>query len=72
MFSQVTKVSLLHTCRALQLDPPGREVETSKSELWHMLTTMTRMRRLELSADQLYKTKLARGFLHLADGQVRY
>jgi pyruvate dehydrogenase E1 component alpha subunit len=44
-------------------------VETSKSELWQMLTTMTRMRRLELSADQLYKTKLARGFLHLADGQ---
>ena len=45
-------------------------METSKSELWEMLTTMTRMRRLELSADQLYKTKLARGFLHLADGQV--
>jgi hypothetical protein len=68
----LAKVSHLHMCRALQLDPPGREVETSKSELWQMLTTMTRMRRLELSADQLYKTKLARGFLHLADGQVQF
>ncbi len=44
-------------------------METSKSELWELLTTMTRMRRMELAADQLYKTKLARGFLHLADGQ---
>lgn len=49
-----------------QLEPPSQEVETSGSELWEMLKTMTRMRRMELSADMLYKSKLARGFLHLA------
>ena len=45
-------------------------METTKSELWEMLKTMTRMRRMELGADMLYKSKLARGFLHLA-GDVK-
>lgn len=34
-----------------------------------MFRTMFLMRRMELSADMLYKQKLARGFLHLGDGQ---
>ncbi|KAK9903407.1 hypothetical protein WJX75_004838 [Coccomyxa subellipsoidea] len=48
---------------------PSTEVETSKSELLGMFKTMYTMRRMELAADLLYKQKLARGFLHLADGQ---
>ena len=46
-----------------------RQVETSKSELLGMFKLMYTMRRTELAADMMYKQKLARGFLHLADGQ---
>jgi TPP-dependent pyruvate/acetoin dehydrogenase alpha subunit len=45
------------------------QVETSKSELLAMFKLMYSMRRMELAADMMYKQKLARGFLHLADGQ---
>lgn len=51
------------------MDAPSTEVETSGKELLDMFQTMFRMRRMELAADLLYKQKLARGFLHLADGQ---
>ena len=51
------------------MDAPSPEVETSGKELMDMFQTMYRMRRMELAADLLYKQKLARGFLHLADGQ---
>lgn len=51
------------------MDTPSAEVETSGKELMDMFQTMFRMRRMELAADLLYKQKLARGFLHLADGQ---
>lgn len=52
-----------------RLEPPSRDVQTSKQELLGMFETMVRMRRTEIAADLLYKQKLARGFLHLADGQ---
>lgn len=52
-----------------KVEPPGNVVETNKDELFEMYKTMFLMRRMELTADQLYKQKLARGFLHLADGQ---
>lgn len=48
---------------------PSTKVQTSKGELMRMFTDMYVMRRMELAADMLYKQKLARGFLHLADGQ---
>ena len=48
---------------------PSTEVQTSKAELLRMFSDMYTMRRMELAADMLYKQKLARGFLHLADGQ---
>lgn len=51
------------------MDTPSTDVETSGKELLDMFQTMFRMRRMELAADLLYKQKLARGFLHLADGQ---
>jgi TPP-dependent pyruvate/acetoin dehydrogenase alpha subunit len=51
-------------------DPPEEEVETSRKELLRLYRQMNVMRRTEISADLLYKTKEARGFLHLADGQV--
>lgn len=51
------------------VDGPSDEVETSAKELFDFYKLMFRMRRMELAADMLYKQKLARGFLHLADGQ---
>ena len=47
---------------------PDTSVKTSKAELLQFFRDMYTMRRMELQADSLYKQKLARGFLHLADG----
>lgn len=52
-----------------KIDPPSRSVETTPQELMSFFRTMALMRRMEIAADSLYKSKLIRGFCHLYDGQ---
>ncbi|KAJ0989566.1 hypothetical protein J5N97_007922 [Dioscorea zingiberensis] len=54
---------------AHQCDPPPRTVETTPKELLGFFRDMSVMRRMEIAADSLYKSKLIRGFCHLYDGQ---
>ena len=49
---------------------PSNKVECTKDELMRYLTQMLRIRRMEMSADALYKGKQIRGFCHLSIGQV--
>eukprot|EP00897_Mesotaenium_endlicherianum_P001722 jgi/Mesen1/1578/ME000134S00691 len=55
--------------QAHKCEPPSREVQTSPKELVKFFTDMFKMRRLEIAADSLYKSKFIRGFCHLYDGQ---
>ena len=57
--------------RAHNIEAPSLDVEVTKDGLLKMYTEMVTMRRMEQSADALYKSKLIRGFCHLAIGQVR-
>ncbi|PWY70971.1 pyruvate dehydrogenase [Aspergillus heteromorphus CBS 117.55] len=52
-----------------QLDPPPYSVETTKRQLKQVYQDMTTIRRLELTADKLYKERKVRGFCHLSTGQ---
>ncbi|KAI4386336.1 hypothetical protein MLD38_004277 [Melastoma candidum] len=53
-----------HNC-----EPPSRSVSTTTAELLTFFRQMSLMRRMEIAADSLYKSKLIRGFCHLYDGQ---
>ena len=50
-------------------DGPPTQVTTNKEELLGFFHEMYRMRRMEITADMLYKAKQIRGFCHLYDGQ---
>ncbi|GJJ69483.1 pyruvate dehydrogenase E1 component alpha subunit [Entomortierella parvispora] len=50
-------------------ETPSLEVEVSKKDLIDMYSSMATIRRMEMTADGLYKAKLIRGFCHLSTGQ---
>jgi len=55
--------------RAHKIEAPAPVATTSKEELLHFFKQMTLWRRVEVAADNLYKAKQVRGFLHLYNGQ---
>lgn len=51
---------------------PSQTTKATKEQLLDAYYHMTVIRRMELSADALYKAKLIRGFCHLSNGQVLF
>ena len=64
--SSQTQVNPYKTHRC---DGPSTQVTTNRDELMDFFTKMYCMRRMEITADMLYKAKQIRGFCHLYDGQ---
>jgi len=52
-----------------EIDPPPYTLDTTKQDLKKMYYDMASIRRMEMSADRLYKEKKIRGFCHLSTGQ---
>lgn len=53
----------------LSEESPPLFADTSREELLGMYKLMARIRRMEITADNLYRQKLIRGFCHLYNGQ---
>jgi pyruvate dehydrogenase E1 component alpha subunit len=62
-------VELENPYQCYQIDGPSNTVKTNPQELLKFFETMYLMRRLETTADTLYKSKFIRGFCHLYSGQ---
>ncbi|KAL1918983.1 uncharacterized protein VTP21DRAFT_2364 [Calcarisporiella thermophila] len=50
-------------------EKPALDVEVTRDQLIDMYTKMVEVRRMEMTADALYKGKMIRGFCHLCTGQ---
>ncbi|UJR17619.1 hypothetical protein I4U23_004515 [Adineta vaga] len=48
---------------------PSTKMSCTRDEVFDMFKKMYTIRRMEMAADQLYKSKLIRGFCHLSSGQ---
>jgi len=57
------------TFQAYKCHGPDHHTTTTKEELLGFFKMMTQIRRMEITADNLYKQKLIRGFCHLYNGQ---
>lgn len=71
------KASVTHGFEVAQVNPylthkcegPDTAVKTNKDELLKYFQELYTLRRMEITADMLYKAKQIRGFCHLYDGQ---
>ena len=70
-FSKKIEIELLKPLGHIDFDPKNfpKTAITNKEELVSYFTTLTKMRKMEIAADELYKNKEIRGFCHLYIGQ---